>query len=189
VGGCAAEGKLAARGAIKYIEENGITLPRELDEAQVRAEVERVYTPLFHGEDYDGIAPRAMKDRLQRLMDEYAGGTSQFYRTNEERLDYALKHISMLQSQFKFLKAADLHELMQANETMDRVDVAEAVVHHLKARKETRWAGWQTRSDYPNRDDENFDCFIETRRDPITGKIECFTRPYVQLVSGERFKS
>ena len=27
---------------------------------------------------------------------------------------------------------------MQAHETMDRVDVAEAVVHHLKARKETR---------------------------------------------------
>lgn len=187
VGGCAAEGKIAARGAIKYMEENGITLP-ELDEAQVRAEVERVYAPLFRGADYDGVDPRAMKDRLQRLMDEYAGGSSQFYRTNEERLDYALKHIAMLQDQFRFLKAGDLHELMQANETMDRVDVAEAVVHHLKGRKETRWAGWQTRTDYPERDDENYDCFVETRRDPASGEVECFTRPYVQLVPGERFK-
>lgn len=188
VGGCAAEGKLAARGAIKYIEENGITLT-DLDVAQVRAEVERTFAPLFRGADYDGISPRAMKDRLQRLMDEYAGGSSQFYRTNEERLDYALKHIAMLQDQFKFLKAADLHELMQANETMDRVDVAEAVVHHLKGRKETRWAGWQTRTDYPERDDENYDCFVETRRDPVTGEVDCFTRPYAQLVSGERFKN
>ena len=188
VGGCAAEGKIAARGAIKYIEENGVELP-ELDEMQVRAEMERTYAPLLRGADYDGVSPRAMKDRLQRLMDEYAGGSSQFYRTNEERLDYALKHIAMLQDQFRFLKAGDLHELMQANETMDRVDVAEAVVHHLKGRKETRWAGWQTRTDYPERDDENYDCFVETRRDPSTGEIECFTRPYVQLVSGERFKN
>ena len=188
VGGCAAEGKIAARGAIKYIEENGVDLP-ELDEMQVRAEMERTYAPLLRGADYDGVSPRAMKDRLQRLMDEYAGGSSQFYRTNEERLDYALKHIAMLQDQFRFLKAGDLHELMQANETMDRVDVAEAVVHHLKGRKETRWAGWQTRTDYPERDDENYDCFVETRRDPSTGEIECFTRPYVQLVSGERFKN
>lgn len=101
-----------------------------------------------------------MKERLQRLMDEYAGGSSQFYRVNEQQLDYALRHIKILQSQFKHLRAKDLHDLMQANETMDRVDVAEAVVHHLKARKETRWAGWQTRSDYPQRDDENFDCFV-----------------------------
>ena len=135
----------------------------------------------------DQIPLEVSKERLQRLMDEYAGGVSQFYRTNEERLDYALKHIAMLQSQFGYLRARDLHELMQAHETMDRVDVAETVVHHLKARKETRWAGWQTRSDYPERDDANFDCFIESRRDPATGKVETFTRPYEQLIPGDRY--
>lgn len=188
VGGCAAEGKLAARGAKAWVEAEKIELP-ELDKAQVRAEIERVYAPLLRGADFDGVAPRAMKDRLQRLMDEYAGGSSQFYRTNEERLDYALKNIAMLQDQFKYLKAADLHELMQANETMDRVDVAEAVVHHLKGRKETRWAGWQTRMDYPERDDANYDCFVETQRDPETGKVECFTRPYEQIVPGDRYSA
>jgi len=191
VGGCAAEGKLAARGAIAYMKQ-AEPLPsqdsRELAE-QIEAEKARVFAPLLRGADYDGVSPREMKDRLQRLMDEYAGGTSQFYRTNEERLDYALKHIAMLQSQFQYLKAADLHELMEANETMDRVDVSEAVVHHLKARKETRWAGWQTRSDYPERDDVNFDCFVETRRDPETGVVTAFTRPYEQLVPGDRQKA
>ncbi len=44
-----------------------------------------------------------MEERMQRLMDEYAGGTSQFYRTNEERLDYALKHLNMLINQIDFL--------------------------------------------------------------------------------------
>ncbi len=188
VGGCAAEGKLAARGAIAYLKADAAVPGWDEPDlnAQVRAEAARVFAPLLRGADFDGVSPREMKDRLQRLMDEYAGGTSQFYRTNEERLDYALKHIAMLQRQFDFLKAGDLHELMGAHETMDRVDVAEAVVHHLKARRETRWAGWQTRSDYPERDDHHFDCFVETRRDPTTGRIKTFTRPYEQIVPGDR---
>lgn len=188
VGGCAAEGKLAARGALAFIGGPGAVLP-ELDVPQVEAEKRRLYAPLFRGPDFDGVTPLEMTQRLQRLMDEYAGGTSQFYRTNEERLDYALRHIKILQEQFRFLVARDLHDLMAANETMDRVDVAEAVCHHLKARRETRWAGWQTRTDYPERDDANFDCFVETRRDPAHGAIEVFTRPYEQLVTGDRTKS
>ena len=182
VGGCCAEGKLAARGAVAYL--RGAALP-PLDREDLRAEMERVYASLLRrGEE--GVRPVEMKERLQRLMDEYAGGVSQFYRTNEERLDYALRHIAMLRSQFQYLRAGDPHELMQALESMDRVDVAEAVVHHLKARKETRWAGWQTRSDYPERDDEHFDCFIESRRDPRNGEITVFTRPYEQLIPGDR---
>ncbi len=186
VGGCAAEGKLAARGAIKYME--GVELP-ELDMDQVNSEKERLFMPLMRDNDFEGVSPLEMKERLQRLMDEYAGGTSQYYRTNEERLDYALKHIKMLRSQFQYLKAKDLHDLMQANETMDRVDVAEAVCHHLKARKETRWQGWQTRSDYPEVDNDNFDCFVESRRNPETGEITTFTRPYEKIVSGDRYLS
>jgi adenylylsulfate reductase subunit A len=184
VGGCAAEGKLAARGALKYME--GLELP-ELDMDQVDAEKERIYMPFMRGADFDGVSPLEMRERLQRLMDEYAGGTSQYYRTNEERLDYALKHIKMLRSQFQYLKAKDLHDLMQANETMDRVDVAEAVCHHLKARKETRWQGWQTRSDYPEVDNDNFDCFVESKRNPETGEITTFTRPYEKIVTGDRY--
>lgn len=188
VGGCAAEGKLAARGAAEYMKNYNIVMT-EPDNDQIEVEKARVYAPLLRvAGGADGITPREVKERLQRLMDEYAGGISQFYRMNEERLDYALKHIAMLQGQFKYLIARDLHELMEANETMDRVDVAEAVVHHLKARKETRWPGWQTRMDYPHRDDENFDCFIESRRDPVTGEVTTFTRPYEQIVPGDRYK-
>ncbi|HIU18399.1 MAG TPA: adenylyl-sulfate reductase subunit alpha [Candidatus Avidesulfovibrio excrementigallinarum] len=182
VGGCAAEGKLAARGALAWMRD--LELPA-LDKEQVEAEKARVYAPLLRC-GQEGVKPVEMKERLQRLMDEYAGGTSQYYRTNEERLDYALRHIKMLQSQFVFLTAGSLHELMEAHETMDRVDVAEAVVHHLKARKETRWAGWQTRVDYPERDDEHFDCFVESRRDPQSGVVTTFTRPYEQLIPGDR---
>jgi adenylylsulfate reductase, subunit A len=182
VGGCAAEGKLAARGALKYLA--GVTQP-ELDRQQVEREKERVFAPLLRGPEFDGVSPTEMEERMQRLMDEYAGGTTQFYRCNEERLDYALKHLKILEDQTRYLYAKDLHDLMGAHEVIDRLEVAEVLVHHLKFRKETRWQGWQTRSDYPEMDPA-FDCFVESRRHKETGKIEMFTRPYEQLVPGDR---
>jgi len=180
VGGCCVEGKIAARSALDYIQ-NMQGFSKATDE-QIELEKKRVFEAYLTREE-EGISSVEMKERLQRLMDEYAGGVSQFYRTNEECLEYALKHIAILQSQFKFLRAHDPHELMQVMETIDRVDVAEAVVHHLKARKETRWAGWQTRSDYPEQNDKDFNCFIETKRDPKTNEISVFTRPYEKILS------
>ncbi len=185
VGGCAVEGKISARAAIKYMTNLSLS---ELDQDQVDREKERVFAPLLRGGDFDGVRAIEMEERMQRLMDEYAGGTSQFYRTNEERLDYALKHLNILRDQVKFLKAEDLHDLMLVHEVIDRIEVAEVVVHHLKFRKETRWQGWQTRTDYPDIDPE-LDCFVETRRNLESGEIETFTRPYEQLVSGDRYSS
>ncbi len=184
VGGCASEGKLAARGAVEYM--GDLSLP-ELDKEQVEREKERVFEPLLRGPEFDGVSPLEMEERMQRLMDEYAGGTSQFYRTNEERLDYALKHLKMLHDQVEYLYAKNLHDLMNAHEVIDRLDVAEVLVHHLKFRKETRWKGWQTRSDYPEMDPK-FDCFVESRRNHESGEIEMFTRPYEQIVPGDRYQ-
>jgi adenylylsulfate reductase subunit A len=184
VGGCATEGKLATRGAIKYMAT--VSLPN-LDSGLVAKEKERVFAPLLRGPEFDGVSPLEMEERMQRLMDEYAGGISQFYRTNEERLDYALKHLKMLESQTQYLYAKDLHDLMSAHEVLDRLVVAEVLVNHLKFRKETRWPGWQTRSDYPELD-PNFDCFVESRLNKTTGEIEMFTRPYEQVVPGDRYQ-
>jgi adenylylsulfate reductase subunit A len=76
---------------------------------------------------------------------------------------------------------------MTAHEVIDRLTVAEVLVHHLKFRKETRWRGWQTRSDYPDID-PNLDCFVESRLNKQTDEIEMFTRPYEQIVPGDRHK-
>jgi adenylylsulfate reductase subunit A len=184
VGGCAAEGRLAARGASAYLK--NVSLP-PVDSAQLEKEKERIFAPLLRGPEFDGINPTEMEERLQRLMDEYAGGVHQFYRMNEERLVHALKHIRKLQEQAGLLCAGDLHGLMGAHEVIDRLNVAEMLIHHLLYRKETRWPGWQTRMDYPEID-PNLDCFVESVRDPKTGGINIFTRPYEQFVPGDRTK-
>ncbi|MFZ5754335.1 MAG: FAD-binding protein, partial [Bacillota bacterium] len=185
VGGCAAEGLLAARGAVEYIK-NLQQADGEVSHELVSQEKDRIFAPLLRFlRKEDGVRPQEMEERLQRLMDEYAGGVHQFYRMNEQQLNYALKNVKMLQEQTKYLVAEDLHELMKAHEVMDLLDVAEVLIHHLLFRKETRWPGWQTRTDYPQVD-ENLDCFVNSRRNKETGEVEVFTRPYEQIVPGNR---
>ena len=179
VGGCAADGKIAARSALKYIRDIDFA---PIEQNALNREAERIFAPKLRADSgEDGITPVEMEERMQRLMDEYAGGVSQFYRTNEERLDYALKELARLKQQVHFLKAVDWHELMLAHDVIDRLDVAEVLCHHLKSRKETRWPGWQTRSDYPEINPE-LNCFIESVMNPETGEIKTFTRPYERLV-------
>lgn len=188
VGGCAAEGLLAARGAVAYIQQQ--TSQPSLDCAQnskqIEAEKQRIYAPLLRKEQ-EGITNDEMEERMQRLMDEYAGGVHQFFRMNEVQLQYALKQISILQEQEQYLICNDFHELMNIHETIDRLDVAEALLQHLLFRRETRWPGWQTRTDYPERNPA-YDCFINSRKNLLTGKIEVFKRPYQQLVQGDRLR-
>lgn len=186
VGGCAAEGLIAARAAVDYCR---AVEHKTVAASDIAAERERVFGPLLRRSNVgDGVKPGEMEERLQRLMDEYAGGVHQFFRMNRQGLAYALRHLRILKDQVQFLIAADWHELMEAHEIIDRLDVAEVLVHHLLYREETRWPGWQTRTDYPAKDDARFDGFVNSRYDVKTGRVEMFMRPYVQLVSGDRLK-
>ncbi len=181
VGGCAAEGVLAARGAIDYLQCSSQNYNHDRD--QLNREKARIFRPFERRLNVgEGISPWEMEERLQRLMDEYAGGVHQFYRMNRERLEYALKNIAVLKDQAKYLVAGDWHELMKCSEVIDMIDTAEVLVHHLLYREETRWPGWQNRVDFPERNDEKFNCFVNSRRNPDTGQVEMLTRPYEKIV-------
>jgi adenylylsulfate reductase subunit A len=185
VSGCWAEGILAAQSAVKYVANSQAVSPNE---GWFDNEESRVYAPFERYEiEGEGVLPDEMEERLQKVMDEYAGGVSVFYEMNEERLLVALKHVKKMQEQVKYLIARDEHELMKAHETIDRIDVAEVLVNHLIYRKETRWPGYQTRLDYPERDDFNWLKFVNSRRNPETGEIEIIERPYEQIIPGDRY--
>jgi len=196
VSGAGAEGLIAGEKAVEKISNEKLPdIPINNDD--IEKEKWRIFTPLvryteriskYTSGQPDGITPQELEEKLQRLMDEYAGGVSQFYRINEERLDYAFQHIQLLRKDAEnHLVAKDYHELMKCLELFDLLDVAETLILHLKWRKETRWPGWQTRMDYPERNDRDFDCFINSRKDPITGKYEMIKREYKQLVTGDRY--
>jgi len=177
VSGCWAEGVMAAASAVSYISENN--QEENLNWLnQVNKEEDRVYAPLKRFETVqEGVTPKEMEERLQKVMDEYAGGVSTYYEMNEEKLLVACKHLDKLTEQIPYLIAKDWHELMEAHEVIDRIDVGKALLKHLLYRKETRWPGYQTRLDYPERDDKNWLKFVNSRKNPVTGEIEIIERP------------
>lgn len=181
VGGCFAEGIIAARSAVEYIRKQ--KMPK-VSERQLGLEEERTFAPMRRKQ---GVAPREMEARLQKVMDEYAGGVHQYYQLTEEKLRVALREVLALKAQAKELIARDAHELMLAHEVIDRLDVAEVLLHHLLFRRETRWPGYQDRLEHPRLDDENWLVHVNSRRSE-KGEVEVFARKYEQLVPGDRYK-
>lgn len=98
---------------------------------------------------------------MQTTMDEYAGGLTQNYRFNERQLNLATKNIERLEKLSEKLHAADMYDLLKIYELRERLTVAKVLIEHLRARRETRWAGFAQNLDYPNRD-EAFNLFVNS---------------------------
>ena len=186
VSGCWAEGVMAARAAGSDIVKRG---PVQVPGDQITGEEERSFKALKnYGTLRYPIQPSEFEARLQKIMEQYAGGASTYYEMNDEMLSIARQRLAKLPAELEHLVATDLHQLMKVHEVADRVDVAQMLVEHLFYRKETRWPSYQTRTDYPERDDVNWLKFVNSRRDLKTGKIEMMTRPYEQVIPGDRYK-
>ena len=183
VSGCWAEGVLAARAAGKYAESVKLESP---DPAFIDLEEKRVFYPLRnHGKNIYNIRAKDLEARLQKILEEYAGGASRYYEMNEAQLLIARLSLSKLPEQLDLLEAVDLHDLMKVHEAVDRIDVGQVLVEHMLFRQETRWPGYHTRVDFPERDDKKWLKFVNSRRDSNTGEIKMFTRPYKQEIPGD----
>jgi adenosine phosphosulphate reductase, alpha subunit len=183
------EGRLAAKAAVKYVLDHP-EMP-EIDEAQVYELKNKVFQPL---ENYEVgrnqivsgtvspsfIYPNQGVIRLEKIMDEYAGGWGSLYTTNEHLLNRGLELLLMLKEDLHRLAAQNFHQLQRAWELHHRVLTAEAVIRHTMFRKETRWPGYYYRADYPKLDDQNWHVFVNSRYE--NGEWRIFTRPVYHIV-------
>ena len=97
--------------------------------------------------------------RLEKIMDEYVGGISANYMTNELLLNRGLELLAMLKEDMDHIGAEDLHQLQRTWELHHRVLASESVTQHTLFRAETRWPGYYYRADHPKLDDANWHCF------------------------------
>lgn len=174
VTGCFCEGEIAGLAALEYIK-NGLNEAEEEKDTCYLPELMRVFAYL---ERADGIGPDAYEERLQKIMDEYAGGITSQYLLFEPKLLIARELLQQLQKDIEQnLAAGDMYELVKAHSITDRVLVARVLVEHLLYRKETRWKAYQERTDYPQRDDLSWLKFVNSVYDHKTGKITVIERP------------
>ncbi len=186
------EGRLAAKAAIKYINDGkaeGISVSQE----QIDRRGKQIFKPMEHYKIYRNeitagsvnpnyINPRQGLDRLQKLMDEYAGGVTVNYMTNDKLLNIGLKKMKMLEEDMEKIAAEDIHELLRAWELKHRQLSSEAVLQHTLFRKETRWPGYYYRGDAMKLDDQNWHVLTVSRRDPETGEYTMEKAPCYHLV-------
>ena len=119
----------------------------------------------------------AKEQRLQYIMDVYAGGISQAYKYTEESLGVAKSELEALAKDVEQLQASTLHELSYLYELRDRIVVARALVAHLGGRKETRWHSFGEHGDYPNCSDEGLVYVNSVYQD---GEFQVFQRQLVE---------
>jgi adenylylsulfate reductase subunit A len=188
--GSHAEGRIAAKSAVKFIVENN-TMPA-VDPAQIERLKAEILKPLDTYEQHKNattdpeinpnyIKPRMFMFRLQKIMDEYAGGVTAQFTTNEALLNRALELLAFLKEDSQKLAAANLHELMRCWENVHRMWQAEAHVRTMLFRQETRWPGYYFRADKPSMDEQNWRVFANCRWDPGTGQWQMFTRPILSI--------
>ena len=186
------EGRLAAKAAVTYVRDSA-DAPR-IDNSRVEQIKGEILRPLKTFSSHRStstseeinpnyILPKQGLVRLQKIMDEYAAGTSVMYSTTDAVLTRGLELLTMLREDLDHLAARDTHELMRCWELVHRAWVGEIHIRHLLHRKETRWPGYYYRQDYPKLDDDNWRVFVNSRRDPETGRWNVFTRPYHPMVT------
>jgi adenylylsulfate reductase subunit A len=109
-------------------------------------------------------------------------GVSTFYQTNGTLLTEGLKYLNMLREDSVHLRAKDLHELLRAWENYHRMWTAECHLRHIMFREETRYPGFFYRADFPDLDEENWHCFVNSRFDPDKQEWSIFKRDWVGMV-------
>jgi len=187
--GSHAEGRIAAKGAIRYIVEENPSL--NYDMGGLDAMKAEILKPLDLYEQHKGgssdpdINPAYMKPkmfmfRLQKIMDEYAGGVTAQFSTSKAQLEKALELLNFLKEDSAHLAAEDHHELMRCWENVHRMWQAEAHVRTILFREETRWPGYYFRSDTPKMKEE-WKVFANCKVDPKTGEWEMIKRPIYSI--------
>lgn len=180
VTGALAEGEIAGLSAVKYIDskESFEKISDEDTNYHLR-ETEKYLT-----DRHSLYTTEQLEEAMQTVMDSYAGGIKTNYRFNKKQLDIADCKIRQLETLTDDLYAEDFQELMYICELKERLTVCKSVIAHLRARKETRWHSFAENLDYPEKDDKNFNKYVNSRLE--NGEIKIIIRDLV--TGGEKYE-
>lgn len=180
VTGALAEGEIAGLSAVKYIDRKE-SFEKISDED---TNYHLIETEKYLTDRHSLYTTEQLEEAMQTVMDSYAGGIKTNYRFNEKQLDIADCKIRQLETLTDDLYAEDFQELMYICELKERLTVCKSLIAHLRARKETRWHSFAENLDYPEKDDRNFNKYVNSRLE--NGEIKIIIRDLV--TGGEKYE-
>lgn len=173
VTGALAEGEIAALSVVEYIKDKNVAT---IDDKVVNNHIDEVEN--FLKDKHCKFTTEQLEEAMQTVMDSYAGGIKTNYRFNEKQLEIADYKIKQLMELSKALYAENFQELMYIYELRERLTVCRSVIAHLKARKETRWHSFAENLDYPEKDNEHWNKYVNSILED--GEIKIITRELVE---------
>ncbi len=173
VTGALAEGEIAALSVVEYIKDKNVAT---IDDKVVNNHIDEVEN--FLKDKHCKFTTEQLEEAMQTVMDSYAGGIKTNYRFNEKQLEIADYKIKQLMELSKDLYAEDFQELMYIYELRERLTVCRSVIAHLKARKETRWHSFAENLDYPEKNNEHWNKYVNSILED--GEIKIITRELVE---------
>ena len=180
VTGALAEGEIAGLSAVKYIDSKKSF--EKISDEDTNYHLRK--TEKYLTDRHSLYTTEKLEEAMQTVMDSYAGGIKTNYRFNEKQLDIADCKIRQLETLTDDLYAEDFQELMYICELKERLTVCKSVIAHLRARKETRWHSFAENLDYPEKDDRNFNKYVNSRLE--NGEIKIIIRDLV--TGGEKYE-
>lgn len=185
------EGRIAGKAAIAYCMDHP-EIP-EVDQEMIQAMKSMVFKPLETYEEHKDYAndpdvnpnfikPKMFMFRLQKIMDEYAGGASVGFKTSEALLEKGLEFLAFMKEDAEKLAASDLNELMRCWENVHRMWQAESHLRTMLFREETRWPGYYFRTDHPTMK-EDWEVFANCKWNPDTGEWEMIKRKVGSMIT------
>lgn len=173
VTGALAEGEISGLSVVEYIKDKNVAT---IDDKVVNNHIDEVEN--FLKDKHCKFTTEQLEEAMQTVMDSYAGGIKTNYRFNEKQLEIADYKIKQLMELSKDLYAEDFQELMYIYELRERLTVCRSVIAHLKARKETRWHSFAENLDYPEKDNEHWNKYVNSILED--GEIKIITRELVE---------
>ncbi len=129
----------------------------EVSEEEIIAEKKRVFEPVGRA---SGVHYREVEDVLRKIMTENVGPGR-----TETSLRTAQRKLAELRKLLSDVKAKDNHELMRTLETISLMKVADIMAEAALYRKESRFAPYHHRLDFPVKDDDQWYGQVLVRRD------------------------
>src|SRR6201994_1091252 len=168
--GAFTNGSVAGEDAMEFADNNDFA---KFDPADIAMERDRVMAPTNRE---DGIPPNQIEYKARRLVNDYLQPpkvTRKFElgarRLAEVREDMEQRMI-----------ARNSHELLRALETQSILDCADMAAHASLYREESRWGLYHLRTDFPEKDNENWFCHtLLSKQNGVMTSEKRAVEPYV----------
>jgi succinate dehydrogenase/fumarate reductase flavoprotein subunit len=174
--GAFTNGAVAGIDAMEFAENHDFA---EFDAADVARERDRVMAPTKRE---DGIPPNQIEYKTRRLVNDYLQPpkVTRKYELGMRRLAEAREDMQ------EHMIARNAHELLRALEVQSIMDCADMAVHASLYREESRWGLYHWRTDFPEKDNENWFCHtLLSKQDGKMTSEKRAVEPYVVPIADD----